>query len=160
MRVLLVIVVLAASAVLLWGTWQMGRRYFYPTLAAIVLAVLVWGGASLITDSERLQAAPVSTASVTVRSVHQTETGYRFATRIGNLSERPIAGVRLQVQALHCAGAAYHACEVIYHQQRTIPVHVPVGGDYPLAVMIDKPRSPIRPDRWHIEVLHVQVYGH
>lgn len=158
MRFLLIIVVVAAVAALLRGTWQMGRRVFYPTLVAVLVALTIWVSASLITNNERRQPALASSVTVTLQAVHETETGYRFNTEISNHGERPVAKVWLEAQALHCTSSS--ACDVLYQRQRPIPIHVPVGGSYPVALMIDKPSPAVKVDRWRLKVLKVQVYGH
>ncbi len=158
MRFLLIIVVIAAVAALLWGTWQIGRRVFYATLVAVLAALAIWVSASLVTNNERRQPAATDSVTVTLQAVHETETSYRIKADISNHGKRPVAKVWLQAEALHCTSSS--ACDVLYQQQRPVPIHVPVDGSYPLALMIDKPSPAVKVDRWRLKVLKVQVYGH
>ena len=53
MRFLLVLTVTVAVVVLLWGSWQAGRKPFYLVLAGVALAGSIFLGAMLLTDQER-----------------------------------------------------------------------------------------------------------
>lgn len=158
MRFLLIIVVIAAVATLLWGTWHTGRKVFYATLAAVLVAAVALVIASLVTDDERRQPAPPDSVTVTVQAVHNTETTYRLSAEISNHGKRPVAEVWLSAEALRCPPT--RTCTVLYQERRPVPMHIPVGGRYPLALSIDKPAQPIKPDRWRLRVLRVQAYGH
>ena len=50
MRFLLVLTVTVAVVVLLWGSWQAGRKPFYLVLAGVALAGSIFRGAMLLTD--------------------------------------------------------------------------------------------------------------
>lgn len=157
MRLLLIVVVVAAVTTLLWGTWHMSRKVFHATLAAVLVAAVALVIASLVTDDERRQPAPPDSVSVTIRGVHATETTYRVSAEISNQGKRPVAKVWLRAEALQCPPAK--ACTVLYQEQKPVPIHIPVDGRYPLAISIHKPSEPIRPDRWRLQVLRVEVYG-
>lgn len=157
MRIVLILVVIAAVATLLWGTWQMGRKVFLPTLAAVLVGVVLLVLAGVFSDDhQRLPASPDS-VTVSVSAVHATETGYRLNGQIRNRGPRAVAEVWLDAEALSCSGPS--SCSVIYQQRKPVSMHVPAGGAYPLAVFIDKPTAPIHPDRWRLRVVRVVVYG-
>lgn len=157
MRILLILVVIAAVATLLWGTWQMGRKVFLPTLAAVLLGAVLLIVAGVFSDDHQRQPASPDSVTVTVDAVHGTETGYRLSGQIRNHGDLAVAEVWLDAQALDCSGQA--GCTVIYRQRKPVSMHVPAGGAYPLAVFIDKPATPIHPDRWRLRVDRVEVYG-
>ena len=89
MRFLLVLTVTVAVVVLLWGSWQAGRKPFYLVLAGVALAGSIFLGAMLLTDQERRVPTDPETVETSISSVHETETTYRLrgeiiATRIAN----------------------------------------------------------------------------
>lgn len=157
MRIVLILVVIAAVATLLWGTWQMGRKVFLPTLVAVLIGLMLLILAGVFSDDHQRRPASPDSVTVTVDAVNGTETGYRLSGRIRNRGSRAVAEVWLDAEALSCSGPP--PCKVIYQQRKPVPMHVPAGGAYPLAVFIDKPAAPIHPDRWRLRVTRVEVYG-
>tara|TARA_R110001606_G_scaffold347564_1_gene496858 strand:+ start:22400 stop:22990 length:591 start_codon:yes stop_codon:yes gene_type:complete len=156
MRFLLIAIVILAVAVLLRGSWQAGRRPFYLTLGAVVVAALVFIAAWLFTERERQVAADPSTVQVSIEQVRTTETGFRLVGDVANLGEHAVSGLRVRAQALRCPPAS--ACEVLYQQEVPVLMHIPPGGRYPLSLLVDRPAQPISPDRWRVSVLSVNAY--
>ncbi|ARB45861.1 hypothetical protein [Alloalcanivorax xenomutans] len=157
MRYLLVLAVVTAVVVLLWGSWQAGRRPFYLVLAGVGVASAVMLMSFLFTDQERLVPGDPASVTVTVTGVSQMETGVRVSGEISNRGEHAIAHVLLDTVALSCPPAK--ACETLHEERIPVSIHVPAGGRYPVAVVADRDRGMRTPDRWELRVREVQVYG-
>lgn len=156
MRFLLVITVTVAVIVLLWGSWQAGRKPFYLVLAGVAVAGAVFLGAMLLTDRERRVATDPATVETNITSVHETETTYRLRGEIINRGEHAVARTEVMAEALSCPPAK--ACEVIYGERLTVPMHIPAGGRYPLNLSVPRPARDIQADRWRARVLTVEAY--
>ena len=157
MRFLLILTVTVAVVVLLWGSWQAGRRPFYLALAGVLVAGTMFGAATLFTDQERRAPADPETVIAEVSQVHRTETTYRLSGDIANRGEHAVARVQLAVEALRCPPAT--ACEVIHESRETVSMHIPPNGRYPLNLSVARPEPDIQADRWRLRVLRVEVYG-
>ncbi|MCU5787214.1 hypothetical protein [Alloalcanivorax marinus] len=157
MRFLLILTVSVAVVVLLWGSWQAGRRPFYLALAGVVVAGTLFALATLFTEQERRVPAAPESVTVNVQSVHGTETTYRLTGDIANRGEYPVARVQLAAEALKCPPA--RACEVLHEARETVSMHIPPGGRYPLNLSIPRPTPDVQADRWRLRVLRVEVYG-
>ncbi|HCE38695.1 hypothetical protein [Alloalcanivorax profundimaris] len=157
MRFLLILTVTVAVVVLLWGSWQAGRRPFYLALAGVLVAGTLFGAATLFTDQERRAPADPETVTAEVSQVHRTETTYRLSGDIANRGEHAVARVRLAVEALRCPPAT--ACQVLYQREESVSMHIPANGRYPLDLSVPRPDPDIEADRWRLRVLRVEVYG-
>lgn len=156
MRFLLVLVVTVAVVVLLWGSWQAGRKPFYLVLAGVAVAGAVFIGAMLFTDQERRGPTDPATVETTITSVHETETTFRLHGEIINRGENAVARTEIMAEALSCPPAK--ACEVLYGQRLTLPMHIPAGGRYPLNLSVPRPERDIQPERWRARVVRVEAY--
>jgi len=156
MRFLLISTVTVAVVVLLWGSWQAGRRPFYLVLAGVAVAGTVFAAAMLFTDQERRVPADPETVTVSVDSVHETETSYRLRGEIINRGEHAVARATVMAEALHCPPAK--ACEVLYGERLTISMHIPAAGRYPLNLSVPRPPRTLNAERWQVRVLQVETY--
>lgn len=157
MRFLLILTIAVAVVVLLWGSWQAGRRPFYLAVVGVLVAGGLFGVATLFTEQERRAPADPATVIAEVSQVHRTETSYRLTGDIANRGEFAVARVELAVEALRCPPAT--ACEVLYESQQTVSMHIPANGRYPLNLSVARPDPDIQADRWRLRVLGVEVYG-
>lgn len=158
MRFLLIVTVSVAVVILLWGSWQAGRRPFYLALAGVVVSGTLFAFATLFTEQERRVPAAPESVIANVQSVHGTETTYRLTGDMANQGEFPVARVQLVAEALHCPPAK--TCEVLYQAPQTVSMHIPPGGRYPLNLSVPRPAPDIQAQRWRLRVLSVEVYGH
>lgn len=156
MRFLLVITVTVAVIVLLWGSWQAGRKPFYLVLAGVAVAGTVFLAAMLFTDRERRVPTDPESVEISVDSVHQTETTYRLSGEIINGGEHAVARAEVMAEALHCPPAK--ACEVLYGERLTLSMHIPAGGRYPLDLSVPRPARDIQAQRWRVRVQRVEAY--
>lgn len=157
MRLLLVLTVIIAVTVLLWGSWQWGRRPFYLVLSLvltglIVLGVGVWHGGQ--DDQVRL---PPDGIVVTLKESLASESGVRLTGNLANHSEMNVAAVTLQARALSCPETE-NECTVIYQQPIDLQMYVPAGQDYPFAVVSRHPPEDTPVDRWELDVIDKLAY--
>ena len=157
MRLLLVLTVIIAVAVLLWGSWQWGRRPFYLVLCLVlagitVLGIGVWHGGR--NDQGRL---PPDGIQVTLHESLASESGVRLTGNLANHSELNVAAVTLQARALSCPKAETE-CTVIYQQPIDLQMYVPAGQDYPFAVVSRHPQEDTPVDRWELDVIDKLAY--
>ena len=157
MRFLLILTVSVAVVVLLWGSWQAGRRPFYLALAGVMVTGTLFALATLFTEQERRVPAAPETVLASVETVYGTETTYRLVGDITNQGEQPVASVVLSVEALDCPPAK--ACTVLHEARQTVSMHIPAHGRYPLNLSVPRPTPDIQADRWRLRVLRVEVYG-
>ncbi len=156
MRLLLVLTVIIAVAVLLWGSWQGGRRPFYLVLCLVlagitVLGIGVWQGGR--DDQVRL---PPDGISVTLDATRTSESGVRLTGNLANNSDYNVAAVTLQARALTCDTDSQ--CTVIYQQPIDVQMYVPAGQDYPFAVVSRHPEEKTPVDRWELIVIDKLAY--
>ncbi len=156
MRLLLVLTVIIAVAVLLWGSWQWGRRPFYLVLCLVlagitVLGIGVWQGGR--DDQVRL---PPDGISVTLDATRTSESGVRLTGNLANNSDYNVAAVTLQARALTCDTDSQ--CTVIYQQPIDVQMYVPAGQDYPFAVVSRPPEEKTPVDRWELIVIDKLAY--
>ena len=156
MRFLLVLTVTVSVVVLLWGSWQAGRKPFYLVLAGVALAGSIFLGAMLLTDQERRVPTDPETVETSISSVHETETTYRLRGEIINRGENAVARTEIMAEALSCPPAK--ACEVLYGERMTLSMHIPAGGRYPLNLSVPRPDREIQAERWRARVLRVEAY--
>ena len=149
MRFLLVLTVTVAVVVLLWGSWQAGRKPFYLVLAGVALAGSIFLGAMLLTDQERRVPTDPETVETSISSVHETETTYRLRGEIINRGENAVA--RTVAEAL-----SWPPCEVLYGERMTLSMHIPAGGRYPLNLSVPAPTG--NPGPTLARVLRVEAY--
>ncbi|HEX5678211.1 MAG TPA: hypothetical protein VFX91_09585 [Alcanivorax sp.] len=156
MRFLLILTVTVAVVVLLWGSWQAGRKPFYLVLSGIAVAGALFLGAMLFTDQQRRVPTDPETVETRIDSVHETETTYRLRGEIINNGEHAVARTEVMAEALNCPPAK--ACDVLYGERLTLPMHIPAGGRYPLNLSVPRPPRQIQADRWRARVLRVEAY--
>ncbi len=156
MRFLLILTVTVAVVVLLWGSWQAGRKPFYLVLAGVAVAGAIFLGAMLFTDQERRVPTDPESVETRIDSVHETETTYRLRGEIINNGEHAVARAEVMAEALSCPPAK--ACEVLYGERLTLSMHVPAGGRYPLHLSVPRPARDIQADRWRARVLRAEAY--
>ena len=157
MRLLLVLTVIIAVTVLLWGSWQWGRRPFYLVLSLVlaglmVLGIGVWQGGR--DDQVRL---PPDGIEVTLKEFLASESGVRLTGNLANRSEMNVAAVTLQARALSCPKAK-NDCTVIYQQTIDVQMYLPAGQDYPFAVVSRHPKEDTPVDRWELEAIDKLAY--
>ncbi|MGJ3256801.1 MAG: hypothetical protein ACFE0K_10810 [Alcanivorax sp.] len=157
MRLLLVLTVIIAVTVLLWGSWQWGRRPFYLVLSLVlaglmVLGIGVWQGGR--DDQVRL---PPDGIQVTLKESLASESGVRLTGNLANRSEMNVAAVTLQARALSCPQTE-NGCTVIYQQTIDVQMYLPAGQDYPFAVVSRHPKEDTPVDRWELEAIDKLVY--
>ena len=157
MRLLLVLTVIIAVPVLLWGSWQWGRRPFYLVLSLVlagllVLGIGVWHGGR--DDQVRL---PPDGIVVTLKGSLASESGVRLTGNLANRSEMNVAAVTLLARALSCPETGSN-CTVIYQQPIDLQMYVPAGKDYPFAVVSRHPDEDTPVDRWELEAIDKLAY--
>lgn len=157
MRFLLIVTVSVAVVVLLWGSWQAGRRPFYLALAGVLVGGTLFALATLFTEQERRLPVAPETVTASVEAVHGTETTYRLVGDITNQGDQPVARVLLAAEALRCPPAK--ACDVLHESRQTVSMHIPARGRYPLRLSVQRPEPDIQADRWRLRVIHVEAYG-
>ena len=115
MRLLLLFAVVIAVIVLLWGSWQWGRRAFLITVVAVVtgLSALLYG---MFQESanDQVLLAPEG-LELAVSDIRESESGVRLSGSLTNAGELDLAAVDVQIQALACPTAG--ECRVVYQEQ-------------------------------------------
>ena len=93
MRLLLLFAVVIAVIVLLWGSWQWGRRAFLITVVAVVVGLsgLLYG---MFRESanDQVLLAPEG-LEVAVSDIRQSESGVRLSGTLTNAGELDLAAV-------------------------------------------------------------------
>lgn len=156
MRLLLLFAVVIAVIVLLWGSWQWGRRAFLITVLAVVtgLSALLYG---MFQESanDQVLLAPEG-LELAVSDIRESESGVRLSGSLTNAGELDLAAVDVQIQALACPTAG--ECRVVYQEQQRLQMYVPAGRQYPFAVVSRHPPDQETVDRWQLRPVARLVY--
>lgn len=156
MRFLLVLTVIVATSVLLWGSWQWGKKPFYLILSLVLAAMIVLSIGLWRSEAEDQVRLPPEGIDVNLADIARSESGVRLSGTISNQGELDVAAVKLQTQALACP--AESECQVIYQEDHTVHLYLPVGSQYQFAVVSRHPEAPEKVDRWQFRLLSKLAY--
>ena len=157
MRLLLVLVVVIAICVLLWGSWQWGRRPFYLTVSAVIIGLLILLAGIYHNSAGDQTRMPPDDIRVVITDIRNAESGVRLSGTVANDGELDVAELTLQAQALSCEGGT-DTCEVIHQENINLAMFVPAGRSYPFAVASRYPDEDTPVDRWQLRPVDKLVY--
>lgn len=156
MRLLLVLTVLIAVTMLLWGSWQWGRRPFYLAVAAVLAGAIALGFGIWYDEQHDQLRLPGDDIALTLTSTHESESGVRLVGTLFNNGPQDVAALTLEAQALDCPELAQ--CQVFYRERLTLQLYLPSGQQYPFAVVSRHPNDSRAVDRWQLQVIDKLAY--
>lgn len=154
LQILLLSSVLFAAIAVLYASHRAGHTLFVRISAgfALVSAAILAGLAWELTHPP----APTDPSSITISidQVRQLEHGYRLGGTISNSGDKPVSQVTANVILSECSTSP---CTVLDQQEVTLLIHVPAGGRYPLAHVIDMPAHTVAQPSWRADVQSARV---
>lgn len=158
MRILLVVIGLAAIATVLWASWRVDRRLFIFTLVAILIGATLFGLGIWHSRETAMVNVPHDQVRLTLQRASGMEIGIRLQGRLHNESDYPLAVVRAMARVEQCVDEG--ACTLLGEETLTVRQHVPPGQSLPYSQMVQLSASLLdEPHDWQIEVKSVSGYA-
>lgn len=160
-KLLLALTILIALGVLLWGSWQWGKKPFVSVLSMATLALLVVVAIG-IWHSEQDNLIRMSAPEGVTLSLNEHRASGRSIRLMGhatNHSERAISRFNVVVTALQCADdGAENRCEPVSSQTLPLDLYLPTDATYPFSLLVTPPARPARADKWTIAIDEVLAF--
>ncbi|MDX1804643.1 MAG: hypothetical protein R3292_11220 [Alcanivorax sp.] len=156
MRLLLVLTVIIAVSVLLWGSWQMSRKLFAGVLTAVLIITLLLAAGMWENQRYAQVEMPAEGIALSLTDVGHTESSVTLSGQVANHGKLAVAALNLQAQALRCP--VQQPCEVIYKESIPLQLYLPPGSHYPFTVVSRPPDPSLKADRWQLKVLNMVAY--
>ncbi|EKF74043.1 hypothetical protein A11A3_10306 [Alcanivorax hongdengensis A-11-3] len=156
MRLLLVLTVVIAVAVLLWGSWQWGRKVFFAVLAAVVAGAIAIGLGAWYAERTSQVSMPAEDIVITLDDHHRTESGVILSGSVRNDGKLAVASLTLEAAALRCAQA--DQCTTVFQQRIPLEVYLPVGSEYPFEVVSRPTAAAKEANKWQVRAVTKMAY--
>ena len=158
MRILLILVALAAVITVLWSTWRLDRRLFAAALVLVLVASLLFGIGVWQSTEREWRELDTDGLSVDIGDARGMEAGIRLRGHIGNHTEHSLSRLQLEVRWLDCDDEG--ACELVGRERLELREHVAPGRSQPWSAMIRMPADLLEEGSdWEVELLGALGYA-
>lgn len=158
-RILVILVAIAAIVVLLWSSWKLSTRLFTAVGLGVVGALLLFGAGIWHSRSHEWVSLPTDQVKVEVSGWDVTESGVRLSGQVTNNGDQSVASITADAHLMSCPRAE-DKCRVIASGSLDLRMHVPAHDSYPFTDMVRTTvPSGAEPRHWQMHVTRVLGYG-
>lgn len=155
-RILLVLVILAATVAVLWSSWRLDRRLFAGVLALAVILLALFVGGFFQSQERAFVAIAAEEVDLELLRWRNNESGVRLEGQVRNNSDRAMARVSGMAVLRDCPDT--ESCREVTRVPLELRLHVPPGTTYPFntVLRLDRP-LPDHPN-WVLRVEEARGY--
>ena len=98
--------------------------------------------------------ADPSSISIHIDQGSALERSYRLSGSIRNAGDVPVSELTAMITLADCST---EPCTVVAEAPMSLLIHIPAGGEYPLAHVVEIPRQDVTEPRWSAQVTAARV---
>ena len=156
-RLLLALTVIIALGVLLWGSWQWGKK---PFISVLCLALLVLLGALGVgiwhSEQDNLIAMAPEGVELQINSSNPSGRSLRLVGEANNQGAHALSRMMIEARAWQCP--QQDQCQQVHQQRLPLDMYLPIGARYPFSVLVESPPREVQVDYWDVEIIEVLAY--